>query len=73
MAELHPEAWMFEDESHEKSLAGLFKHRKQPVTDILLWVQCFASYVAVLSQTQPQSTPHLMAYMATIICCQKKI
>ena len=72
MADLRPEAWMFEDEPHGKSLAGLFKRRKQPVTDILLWVQCFASYVAVLSQTQPQSTPHLMAYMATIIRCQKK-
>ena len=69
-ADLRPEAWMFEDEPHEKSLAGLFKRRKQPVTDILLWVQCFASYVAVLSQTQ--STPHLMAYMATIIRCHKK-
>ena len=58
MADLRPEAWMLEDEPHEKSLAGLFKHRKQPVTDILLWVQCFTSYMAVLSQTQAQSTPH---------------
>ena len=72
MADLRLEAWMFEDEPHEKSLVGFFKRQKQPVTDILSWVQCFASYVAVLSQTQPQSTPHLMAYMATIIRCHKK-
>ena len=72
MADLRPEAWMFKDEPHKKSLAGLFKRQKQPVTNILLWVQCFTSYVAVLSQTQPQSMPHQMAYMATIIRCHIK-
>ena len=72
MADLRPKAWMFEDKAHKKSLAGLFKRQKQPVTNILLWVQCCTSYVAVLFQTQPQSTPHLMAYMATIIHCHKK-
>ena len=38
MADLRPEAWLFEDEPHKKSLAGLFKCRKQPVTDILFCI-----------------------------------
>ena len=72
MSELRPEAWLFEDEPAEKSLASLFKRRKEPITDILVWVQCFASYVAVLVQKYPQCTPHMMAYLATIVRCQRR-
>ena len=61
MADLHPEAWMFEDEPHEKSLAGLSKRRKQPVTDILLWVQCLRHKHRVLPM-------HLMAYHTVDEC-----
>ena len=66
MADLRPEAWMFEDEPHEKSLAGLSKRRKQPVTDILLLVQRLRHKHRVLPM-------HLMAYVATIIRCHKKL
>ena len=50
MADLRPEAWMLEEEFTDKTLAALFKHRKEPVTDILVWVQCYASLVTILAQ-----------------------
>ena len=51
MADLRPKAWMLEEGFTDKTLAALFKHRKevQPVTGILVWVQCYASLVAVLA------------------------
>ena len=71
-AELRPESWLFESETQEKPLSSLFKKRKQPVTDILIWTQCFASYTAVLAGKFQGCTPHLMAYMSTIIGCYRK-
>ena len=67
MADLRPEAWMLEEEFTDKTLAALFKHRKEPVTDILVWVQCYASLVAVLAQQYPTQTPQFIAYLATIV------
>ena len=49
MADLQPEAWLFEDAT-DKSIASIFKKRKEPITDILVWVQCFNAMVAVLSE-----------------------
>ena len=57
MSELTPESWLLDEEADEKSVAALFKTKKKPVTDILIWVQCFASYVAVLTQSFPAYTP----------------
>ena len=72
MAELCPESWLFESETQEKTLSSLFKKRKQPVTDILIWTQCFASYTAVLAGKFQGCTLHLMPYMSTIIGCYCK-
>ena len=41
--------------------------RSRKVTDILTWLQCFGSYVAVLTPGRPQLIPEMMAYMSTII------
>ena len=41
MSELRPESWLLDEEADEKSVAALFKTKKKPVTDILIWVQCF--------------------------------
>ena len=43
MSELRPESWLLDEEADEKSVAALFKSRKKPVTDILIWVQCLES------------------------------
>ena len=58
MSELRPESWLLDEEADEKSVAAL-KTKKKPVTDILVWVQCYASYVAVLAQSFPTHTPNL--------------
>ena len=66
MADLHPEAWMLEEEFTDKTLAALFKCRKEPVTNILVWVQCYGSLVAVLAQQLPMQTPQFMALATTV-------
>lgn len=49
MEELCPELWLFESKNQEKPLTTPFMRCKQPVTDILIWTQCFASYTAILA------------------------
>ncbi len=46
MAELRPESWlMSSDTDNMSTLSSLFRCRKQPVTDIAVWVQCYSSLV----------------------------
>ena len=45
MAELKPNAWLLHSEEPE-NLSTLFR-KKEPVTDILVWVQCFSAMVAI--------------------------
>ena len=72
MSELRLESWLLDEEADKKSVAALFKTKKKPITDILIWVQCFASYVAVLAQSFPTHTPKFMAYLATIVRCHHR-
>ena len=72
MAELRPEAWLFQFEEDKSSIASLFKRRREPVTDICVWVQCYASLVAVLTESHPQYVSHFMAYLSTIVGCSKR-
>ena len=73
MSELRPESWLLDEEAEEKSVPALFKTKKKPVTDILIWVQCFASHVAVLAQSFPAHTPNLwLTYLATIVRCHHR-
>ena len=72
MSELRPESWLLDEEADEKSVAALFKSKKKPVTDILIWVQCVASYVAVFAQSFPAHTPQFMAYLATTVRCHHR-
>ena len=71
MADLHPEAWLFEEESTNKTLATMFKRREDPVTSIQLQAQCYTPLVAVLAQEHTDSPPpppsYFMVYLATII------
>ena len=71
MDDLQPEAWLFEDTT-DKSITSIFKKRKEPVTDILVWVQCFNAMVAVLSEQHPQYIQHFLAYQSHIVCAYKK-
>ena len=71
MADLQPEAWLFEDAT-DKSIASIFKKRKEPITDILVWVQCFNAMVAVLSEQYPQYIQHFLAYQSHIVRAYRK-
>ena len=67
MTDLLPEAWLLEETAMEAQL----RRQRGPVTDILQWVQCFATFVSTLTMVYPTKTPELMAYMACIVRCHK--
>ena len=46
--------------------------RKQEVMDILTWVECFASYITVLTTYIPNRSRDLLSYMALIIHMAKR-
>ena len=37
------------------------------VTEVIKWVQCFGTYVAVLAPAEPMVVPELMAYMGMVV------
>ena len=45
---------------------GTARHR-QTVTDIATWIQCFATYVSVMSTVHPHAVPELLAYLIFIL------
>lgn len=46
MAELRPESWLFHSDTDSAApLQGLFQRRKEPVTDLAVWIQCYASLI----------------------------
>ena len=77
MYELLPESWLVaegndsEGGGHEKLLALFPKRRRAPVTDVLVWVQCFSAMVGALSTTYPDKVPEFMAYQALIVKCSR--
>jgi hypothetical protein len=66
MTELLPDTWRLQEEDtgccHQR--CGL---RKGPITDILVWVECYSSLITVLAKKHPGKTSEFMAYMNTII------
>ena len=72
MADLQPEAWLFEDGTQDKAITSVFKKRREPVTDILVWVQCYNALVGVLTERFPQYIHHFLAYQSHIIRSSKK-
>ena len=73
MSELLPETWQVKTNAtliqSALGLAPGLRRRKGPVTDILQWVQCFATLASVLASAYPSKVPELMAYLATIVKC----
>ena len=74
MAELLPETWQTDMAPLQLALrrAPNFRRRKGPVTDILQWVQCYATLASVLSSAYPAKVPELLAYLATIVKCRQE-
>ena len=68
MSELLPETWGLEPDA---TYPCCHETRRQacrgPVTDILLWVECYSSLIAVLATKFPQHIGDFMTYQKTII------
>ncbi len=41
--------------------------RQKPITDVLVWLQCFGRYVAAMAQEHPSSTPGLLSHMLVVV------
>ena len=46
--------------------------KKNEIGDVLTWVECFNSYIAVISASRPERARDLLAYMALIIRIAKQ-
>ena len=63
MSELLPEFWSKPEDVDNKQAAA---RRRCQATEVFTWVQCFCTYISVLSGSFPKAVPELMAYMVTI-------
>ena len=63
MAELVPERLCAWDTPEEKS----FTSKPRDVTDIVKWLQCFSTYIAIVGHTEPHQVPDLLGYQNLII------
>ena len=67
MAELLPETWA-SDQQGTRDIGPQQKQiRRGPVTDILVWVECFSLLASVLAAKHPEKTPQLWAYQRRIV------
>ena len=66
MAELLPEYWGLvvgvKAEEEESSHTRRIMSKRQKVTDIGTWLQCFGTYIAVMAGGSPEVVPELLAY-----------
>ncbi len=67
MGELLPEFWVGPKEAEGDVGKEKRGRQSRKVTDVLTWLQCFGTYVAVLATHEPTIVPELMAYMGLII------
>ena len=65
MSEMLPETWVPESQD---TLGGPRRiSRRGPITDILVWVECFSLMAAVLAEKFPAKAPQLWAYLRRIV------
>ena len=57
------------DEDHSKVNC----HKLQQVTNIMDWIQCFSTYIAVVSRTEPEHVVDLVSYLSLIIRDQQSL
>ena len=67
MAELLPESWQAVEETLSCCHQSGRRLKRAPVTDILTWLDCYATLVAVLCTVYAQFAPEFMAYQKTIL------
>ena len=61
ISELLPEAWIPDIDESQKP------RRRSPISDILVWVECFILMAADLAEKFPTKAPQLFAYMRRIV------
>ena len=71
MSDLIPDSWRQDEGESQCCSQPRRSNRKGPVTDILLWLECYSSLVAVLASRYPSKVGHFMAYQKTIIKAQR--
>ena len=67
MSELLPESGRLQEESEQCCHHHCTQSRRGLVSDILLWLECYAAMVAIMSTKFPYEIPHLMAHQHTIL------
>ena len=65
MSEMLPETWG--PESQDTAAGPRRMSRRVPITDILVWTECFALMAAVLAERYPDKAPQLWAYLRRIV------
>ena len=67
MSELVPDNWSSFDEETQCCHHLRPSQRRRSVTNILLWVQCYAAMVGILASRYPHKTTDFMTYLRTIM------
>ena len=67
MYELLPEVWVSDTQDVAPSCRKVA--RKAPVTDILVWTECFALMAAVVAEKFPSKAPNCGPTAANHACC----
>ena len=67
MSELVPDSWSSLDEETQCCHHLRSSQRRRSVTNILLWVECYAAMVAILASKYPHKTTDFMTYLHTIM------
>lgn len=71
IAELVPDNWRFTEDEQKCCHQSRRSSRRGPVTDILLWIECYSSLVTILGSRFPTKIGELMAYQRTIVKAHK--
>lgn len=71
MSEMVAENWLQKSDEPGTGLVAV-NRRKRLVTELIPWVQCFATYTSVMSRRFPESVPELLAYMTGIIWASRE-
>lgn len=71
MSELVPDSWQFREEEQKCCHSSHRPQRRGPVSEILLWIECYSSLITVLAARYPDKIADFMAYQRTIIKAHK--
>ena len=71
MSELIPDSWRFSEEETKCCHAPRRSSKRGPITNILLWLDCYSTMASVLISKFSDKAQELWAYQRTIIVAQR--